>query len=353
MNHTESYRKAIALLEELIRTPSYSGDEDKTAGLIMRWLKHSGIDCRRNGNNLWAVNKYFDSNKPTVLLNSHHDTVRPNDGYTNDPIEAKTAGGKLYGLGSNDAGGSLVSLLALFAQYFDRRDLKYNLIIAATGEEENSGHNGLSSLLEDLPVIDFAVVGEPTGMQLAIAEKGLLVLDGYASGISGHAAHDNTNNAIYNAIEDINWIRNYQFPKTSNILGRMKMSVTQIRAGEQHNVVPSVCHFVVDVRVNDCYTNREVFEIIDANTKSKMAARSFHLNSSSIPACHPIVRAGIKLGRSTYGSPTLSDQAVLSCPSVKLGPGKSARSHSADEFIYLDEVEEAIDIYIRIFNEIL
>ncbi len=353
MNNTELYRKAIRLLEELIRTPSFSGQEDKAAGLIANWLADFQIESRRIENNVWAVNKHFDIKKPSILLNSHIDTVRPNKSYTRDPYEAKTEGGKLYGLGSNDAGGSLVSLLALFAYYFDRDDLKYNLIIAATGEEENSGIHGLKKLLKSLPPIDFAVVGEPTGMQLAIAEKGLLVLDGYASGISGHAAHENTENAIYNAIEDINWIRNYQFPKNSDTLGKVKMSVTQIRAGEQHNVVPSGCNFVVDVRINDRYSNREIFEFIDAHTKSEMVARSFRLNSSSIPADHPIVLAGIKLGISTYGSPTMSDQANLSCPSLKLGPGDSARSHSADEFIYLSEIDEAIKLYIELFNEIL
>ena len=353
MKTTGLYPKALALLKALIATQSFSGEEDKTAELITKWLQGFNIKITRANNNVWAVNKYFDASKPSILLNSHHDTVKPNKGYTNHPFEAFEEDGKLYGLGSNDAGGCLVSLMSLFAHFYEQKDLKYNLVLAATAEEENAGKNGLISLLSILPSIDFAVVGEPTEMQLAIAEKGLLVLDGYAPGISGHAAHENTENAIYNALEDINWIRNYQFPQVSEVLGKVKMSVTQIQAGEQHNVVPASCHFVVDVRVNDAYQNEEVYSIIEANTKSKMVARSFRLNSSSIPKDHPIVQAGIALGRTTYGSPTLSDQACLSCPSLKLGPGLSTRSHSADEFIYLKEIEEGIEIYIELFEKIL
>lgn len=353
METTELYRKAIDLLKKLIQTSSFSGEEDKTAGLITSWLTQLEINCNRSNNNVWAVNKHFDDSKPSVLINSHHDTVKPNKGYMNDPFDAFEKDGKLYGLGSNDAGGSLVSLMALFVHFYDNKELKYNLILAATAEEENSGDNGLRSIISELPVIDFAVVGEPTEMNLAIAEKGLLVLDGYAPGVAGHAAHENTENAIYNSLEDINWLSSYEFPKTSDALGKVKMSVTQIQAGEQHNVVPASCHFVIDIRVNDAYQNEEVFKIVDAHTKSKIVPRSFRLNSSSIPINHPIVQSGISLGRETYGSPTLSDQAILNCPSLKLGPGMSTRSHSADEFIFLKEIEEGIDLYIKIFANIL
>ncbi len=353
MNHPLLYHSAIELLKELIKTPSFSGEEEETAKLIISWLDRFNIEWYRDKNNIWAFNKHFDPNKPTILLNSHHDTVKPNKGYTNNPFDAKEVDGKLFGLGSNDAGGCLVSLMALFAHFYNHNNLKYNLILASTAEEESSSVNGLKSALQFLPSINFAVVGEPTQMNLAIAEKGLLVVDGYASGISGHAAHENTLNAIYNAMDDINWIRSFQFPKVSDILGKVKMSVTQINAGVQHNVVPADCHFVIDIRVNECYTNNEVFEVLNVNTKSTLIPRSLHLNSSHIAVEHPFVQAGIQLGRLTYGSPTSSDQVHLNCPSVKLGPGDSTRSHSANEFIYLKEIEEGIDIYIKLFNKIL
>ncbi|WP_417602266.1 M20 family metallo-hydrolase [Owenweeksia hongkongensis] len=349
----ELQQKAIELLKKLIVTPSFSGEEDETAKHICNWFDDHKIPFNCNDNNVWATNKHFDKNKPTILLNSHHDTVKPNSGYTNDPFEAKVKDGKLYGLGSNDAGGCLVSLIALFTHFHTSENLKYNLLMAATAEEESSGPNGLNSLLKIIPPIEFAVVGEPTQMNLAIAEKGLLVIDAYAPGVSGHAAHTNTDNAIYNAMDDIQWIRHYSFSKVSEVLGPVKMSATQINAGSQHNVVPASCHFVIDVRVNEHYSNQEVFEIINDHTKSELKARSFRLNSSSIPENHPIVQAGIALGRTTYGSPTLSDQASLSCPSLKLGPGDSTRSHQANEFIYLNEIEEGIDIYIKLFETIL
>ncbi len=353
MERTVLYAKAIDLLKALIQTPSFSCEEAKSAELLQEGLKGFAIESKRHKNNVWATNKYFNPAKPSILINSHHDTVRPNKGYINDPFEANIEAGKLYGLGSNDAGASLVSLMALFVHFYPRSDLKYNLVLAFSAEEENSGKNGMRSLLEVLPKFDFAIVGEPTEMHMAIAEKGLLVLDGYAQGISGHAAHENTENPIYKAMEDINWIQEYDFPKVSSSLGKVKMSVTQIEAGEQHNVVPAVCHFVVDIRVNEHYSNQEVYEYIDAHTKSKMIARSFHLNSSSIDVNHPFVLAGIKHGRSLFGSPTMSDQAFLNCPSLKMGPGKSSRSHSADEYVLLREIEEVIDLYIKIMNEII
>ena len=348
-----STKNAIDLLKGLIQIPSFSKEEDQTADLIASWLEDRDINIHRADNNVWAINQYFDVTKPTILLNSHHDTVRPNKAYTRDPFAATIENGTLYGLGSNDAGASLVSLLMVFFLFYNKKNLKYNLIIAATAEEENSGKLGLESILKKLPPIDFAIVGEPTEMNLAIAEKGLLVIDGYATGVSGHAAHENTQNAIYQALEDIEWIRNFQFPKISDVLGKVKMSVTQINAGEQHNVVPAECHFVIDVRINEHYDNKEIFDFLQKQTKSKLVARSFRLNSSGIPIDHPIVCAGVLLGKTTYGSPTLSDQAILTCPSLKMGPGISTRSHQADEFILLSEIEEGIKTYIQLLEKIL
>lgn len=346
-------QEAIELLKKLISKQSFSGEENETALLIMQWFSDHDIKFESKVHNVWAKNKYFDSSKKTILLNSHHDTVKPNKGYTRDPLKPEVIDGKLYGLGSNDAGGCLVSLLATFTYLYHRKNLKYNFVMVASAEEENTGPNSLVSILNLLPEIDFAIVGEPTLMNLAIAEKGLMVLNCEAKGTSSHAAHGSGDNAIYNALEDILWFKNFEFPKISETLGKVKMTVTQINAGHQHNVIPSSCNFVVDVRVTDAYTNQEVYEIIEANIKSDVCPRSLRLNSSSIPKDHPIVKAGIKLGRSTYGSPTISDQAILSCPSLKLGPGESLRSHTADEFIYIYEIEEGIDLYIKILNEIL
>ena len=345
--------EAIELLQKLISTQSFSGEENETALLIMQYFSNHNIKFESDKHNVWAKNKYFDFSKKTILLNSHHDTVKPNKGYTRNPLKAEIIDGKLYGLGSNDAGGCLVSLLATFTYFYNKTDLKYNLVIVASAEEENSGPNGLNSMLSIIPEIDFAIVGEPTLMNLAIAEKGLMVLNCEAKGTAGHAAHGIGDNAIYNAINDINWFQNYEFPKESETLGKVKMTVTQIEAGHQHNVIPASCKYVVDVRVTDVYSNQEVFDIIQSNVASEVCPRSLRLNSSSIPKNHPIVKAGIKLGRQTYGSPTLSDQAVLSCPSLKLGPGQSLRSHTADEFIYINEIVEGIQLYIKILEEII
>jgi len=346
---------AIELLKKLIATPSFSSEEDHTALLIKDWFDVNNIPFKRENNNLWAFNKHFDASKPTLLLNSHHDTVRPNQGYTLDPFEPIVKDGKLFGLGSNDAGGCLVALLATFTYFYAAENLPYNLVMVASAEEESSGQNGLNSVLKHLPELDCAIVGEPTEMQLAIAEKGLLVLDVVVEGTPGHAAHPNDNVSIYNAIEVIEWFRDYRFEKTSEVLGPIKMTVTGIQAGKQHNVVPAECSLVVDVRVNDCYTNAQVLEIIhnQIGAKAKITPRSLHLNSSSIPKDHALVQAGIELGRTTYGSPTLSDQSVLSCQSLKLGPGYSPRSHSADEFIYLHEIEEGVELYIKILSKFL
>ncbi|MDG1246010.1 MAG: M20 family metallo-hydrolase [Polaribacter sp.] len=345
---------AISLLKELIETPSFSTEEAQTAVLIENWFTNHSIPFHRTENNVWATNKYFDERKPTLLLNSHHDTVKPNTAYTKDPFKAVVEEGKLYGLGSNDAGGCLVSLIATFTHFYTQKNLSYNLIIVASAEEENSGKNGLNSMLPIIPHIDVAIVGEPTLMQLAVAEKGLVVFDAEVVGTPSHAAHPNTNNAIYNSIEVLQWFQNFNFKKTSKALGDVKMTVTQIAAGSQHNVVPAQVNLVVDVRVNDAYSNQEIASILQAKSPcTKITPRSLRLNSSAISTDHPLVKAGIAMGRTTYGSPTLSDQAVLSCQSLKLGPGDSTRSHSADEFIYLSEIEEGIQLYVELLNRVL
>lgn len=345
--------EAITLLQQLIAQPSFSSEEAETALLIMDWFSTNNIRFERSDHNIWAKNKYFESDKPTLLLNSHHDTVKPNQAYSRDPFSPDIIDGKLYGLGSNDAGGALVSLLALFTYFYDKKDLAYNLIMVASAEEESSGPNGLNSVLPQLPNIDVAIVGEPTQMQLAVAEKGLLVLDCCAYGKAGHAAHGLGENSIYKAMQAIQWFKSYEFPEISETLGKVRMTVTQIEAGNQHNVIPAECRFVVDVRVTDKYSNQEVLNIIKGHVDVEVHPRSLRLNSSSIPVKHPLVQAGISLGRTMYGSPTLSDQAVLSCPSLKLGPGDSLRSHTADEFIYVDEIREGIQLYIDILSRIL
>ena len=352
-NVNELYQQAVDLLRQLIVIPSFSREEDKTADLLEQYLKSKGIETHRKINNIWAWNKHFDTAKPTILLNSHHDTVKPNTGYTRDPFDAKIEDGKLYGLGSNDAGGCLVSLIHTFLHFYDREDLKYNFCLATTAEEEISGVNGLELIIPDLGKLDFGIVGEPTQMQLAIAEKGLMVIDCVAHGKSGHAAREEGTNAIYKAIEDINWFRTYRFPAESELFGPVKMSVTIINAGSQHNVVPANCNFTVDVRVTDAYRNEEVLEIIRQHVQCDVTPRSIRLKPSKIDKDHPIVQAGLALGRTTYGSPTTSDQSLLDIQSLKVGPGDSARSHTADEFIYVDEIREGIDLYIQMLEEIV
>jgi len=347
------FQLAVTLLQQLISIPSFSKEEDRTADLINEFLQSHGVTTHRKLNNIWAWNKNFDPAKETILLNSHHDTVKPNSGYTRDPYDAKIEDGKLYGLGSNDAGGCLVSLIATFCYFYEREDLTYNVAIATTAEEEISGKEGLEIVAPELPEIAFAIVGEPTEMHLAVAEKGLLVLDCTAKGVSGHAAREEGDNAIYKALKDIQWITEYKFPKVSPTLGPIKMSVTIINAGTQHNVVPDACTFTIDVRVTDQYTLEEVISEIKANIQSEVTPRSIRLRPSSIPMDHPIVLEGLKLGRTAYGSPTTSDQALLDCPSLKMGPGHSARSHSADEFIYLHEIEEGIAQYIKMVEGVV
>jgi acetylornithine deacetylase len=345
---------AIELLKKLIETPSFSSSEDKTASHIEYWFRRHNMSYTRTKNNVWATNKYYDEAKPNLLLNSHHDTVKPNNGYTKDPFKAIVKDDKLYGLGSNDAGGCLVSLIATFTHFYTERNLKYNLVIVASAEEESSGDDGLNSMLEVIPKIDVAIVGEPTLMKLAVAEKGLVVFDAIVKGTPSHAAHPNNDNVIYNTIEVLKWFQDYKFNKTSSVLGDVKMTVTQINAGKQHNAVPADVKLVIDVRVNDKYSNQDIVDELKLKSPcASIVPRSLRLNSSSIPIEHELVQAGITLGRETYGSPTLSDQAVLSCPSLKLGPGDSTRSHSADEFIYLHEIEEGIKIYIELLNKVI
>jgi len=346
-------KEALELLKALINTPSLSREEESTAAIIEDFFQKKQIITHRQKNNVWAYNLYFDSSKPTILLNSHHDTVKPNPSWTLNPFEAMEQDGKLYGLGSNDAGGALTCLIATFCHFYNLPHLKYNFVLAATAEEEISGREGIESILASLPQIDFAIVGEPTQMHLAIAEKGLLVLDCTVHGKSGHAAREEGENAIYKALKDIEWVRTYQFPKVSETLGPVKMTVTIVNAGTQHNVVPDVCKFTIDVRVTEQYSLEEVIEIIKQNLVADVQPRSVRLRSSSIPFQHPIVQAGIGLGRQTYGSPTMSDQALLNCPSLKMGPGHSERSHTADEFIYLYELDEAVDLYVKLLEKVV
>jgi acetylornithine deacetylase len=345
--------ESIELLKRLISIASFSREEDKTADAIEIFFNEHGLHPERSQNNIWSFNKFYDAGKPTILLNSHHDTVKPNPGYTRDPFSPEVEDGKLYGLGSNDAGGCLVSLIAAFRFFYEKQNLNYNLCIAATAEEEISGKNGIESLVPELGPLDFAIVGEPTLMDLAIAERGLVVLDCVAHGKAGHAAREEGENAIYKALKDIEWFQTYKFPKESEVFGPIKMSVTVINAGSQHNVVPAKCEFVVDVRVTDAYRNEELVELIKQHVSCDITPRSTRLKPSSISKEHPFVQAGLAMGKKTYGSPTTSDQALLDITSVKIGPGDSARSHMADEFIYLDEIREGIELYVKMLDKLL
>jgi acetylornithine deacetylase len=354
MNKGNHHIDALGLLKKLIMIPSFSKEEGKTADAIETYLESKGIPTHRLLNNIWATNRHFDAAKPTILLNSHHDTVKPNKAYTLDPFEPIEKDGKLYGLGSNDAGGCLVSLIAAFQHYYDRADLACNLLLAATAEEEISGHNGIELLLPSLGRVEFGIVGEPTKMQLAVAEKGLLVLDCLVLGKAGHAAREEGDNAIYKAIKDIEWFRTYPVPQVSELLGPVKMSVTVIDTDNKaHNVVPSQCHFVVDVRVNELYSFEDLLKVIRANVGCEVTPRSLRMKSSAIPLDHPIVRSGTQLGRTCYGSPTTSDKALMPFPTLKTGPGDSARSHTADEYIFVDEIAEGIKGYIDLLKPII
>jgi acetylornithine deacetylase len=341
---------AIELLIQLIQTQSFSREETGTAAILEQFLTQHGIPAQRRGNNVWTTSRSLDPHKPTILLNSHHDTVKPGVAWTYPPFGAVVEGDKLTGLGSNDAGASAVSLLAVFRYFYDQ-PTAFNLICAITAEEEVSGANGVKSILPELGTIDLGIVGEPTGMNAAIAEKGLLVLDGVALGRTGHAARDEGDNALYKALDDINWLRTYQFPRVSEMLGPVKMTVTQISAGTQHNVVPDECRYVVDVRPTECYTNEEILEIICANVQADITPRSTHLQSSGLALEHPIVRKAVAMGKITYGSPTLSDQALMRFPTLKMGPGDSARSHAPDEYILLSEIRAGIADYIELLTD--
>lgn len=344
----------IELLQRLISTPSFSREEDKTAELINNFLNNQGIATHRKGNNVWAKSQYWSDNLPTILLNSHHDTVKPAKGYTRNPFDPTIEKGILYGLGSNDAGGSLVALIAVFVHFYTKKNLPFNLIIAATAEEEISGKNGIASILDDLGKLDLGIIGEPTQMRMAIAEKGLMVIDGCAKGKSGHAAREEGINALYIAMEDIQWVKNCELDQVSDLLGKTKMSVTQVTAGTQHNVVPDHCNFVIDVRTNEHHSNEMVFNFLQKNTQSELKARSFRLNSSGIALDHPIVKKGLVMNLPYYGSPTLSDQALINgIPTIKIGCGKSERSHTADEFIYINEIEKGIETYINLLEGLI
>ena len=350
MNEESLYLESIELLKKLISTQSFSFHEEKTAKLLENWLNRNLIPFKRHVNNIYCYNKYYDNNKPNILLNSHHDTVEPNNSYTNDPFDPILKQGKLYGLGSNDAGASLVSLLLTFKFFYDRKDLDFNIIFLASAEEEKSGKNGIKSVIPKLPKIDFAIIGEPTKMEIAIAEKGLIVFDLIIEGKSSHAAHPNTNNPIQKISKIIDQINALSFDKVSKTLGKVKVTITQVNAGKQHNVVPSDVKMVVDVRVNDLYSNQDILKIFKDNVDCKILARNLDLNSKSIDSNHQINSIAKKLKINTYGSPTLSDQSKIKCDSVKIGPGDSKRSHTANEFIFLNEIKKAIPRYIKILE---
>ncbi len=348
------YDQALVLLKELISIPSFSKEEAGTAGALARFFALRGIEHSWVGNNIYALNAFYDPSRPTLLLNSHHDTVKPNKSYTLDPFSPIEKDGKLFGLGSNDAGGPLVSLIACFLHFHGQKDLAYNIAFAATAEEEISGPNGIEYALKYLPPINCAIVGEPTKMQMAVAERGLLVLDAVSVGKAGHAARNEGENAITLAMKDIEWFNTYQFPYVSPLLGPVKMSVTSIETDNKaHNVVPAECRFIVDIRVNEHYSFEEVLEVISANVKCSFTPRSLRLKSSMIPLEHPLVLAGLTLGRTTYGSPTTSDKALMPFPALKMGPGDSARSHTADEFIFTEEIREGIELYTRLVEQVI
>ncbi|HSJ66526.1 MAG TPA: M20/M25/M40 family metallo-hydrolase [Anditalea sp.] len=344
------HAETLQLLQQLIETPSLSQNEEGTAKLIASYFQEKEIPFHQKYYNIWAQNEKFDPSLPTLLLNSHHDTVKPNAGYTKNPYRAEISEGKLYGLGSNDAGGCLVSLIAAFSYYY-HQDLPFNLILAATAEEEISGKSGVAAILHDLPEIELAIVGEPTLLQLAVAEKGLMVIDAQVKGVSGHAAREEGENAIYKALDDLLVLRDFRFRKESKFLGKSKASVTVINSGLQHNVVPALCTYCIDVRVTDAYTLEEALEELQESLKAELNPRSMRLNSSTVPDNHKILQVSKNMNLVQYGSPTLSDQALIPYPSVKIGPGDSARSHTSDEYIYVDEVYQGIDFYINLIQQ--
>ena len=349
MNKNDYLDRAVGLLRRLIATPSVSRDEAAAASIVEDELRGYGFEPRREGNNVWAVSPHYDGGKPTLLLNAHVDTVKLVASWTRDPFSPDISEGRLYGLGSNDCGGGLVALMQAFS-HLSRSEQPYNLVYLASAEEEVSGQNGISRALPMLPEIDMAVVGEPTGMQPAVAEKGLMVVDAVARGRSGHAARGEGVNAIYIALDDIAWLRSYKFDKVSPLLGPTLMTVTIVNAGTQHNVVPDECRFTIDIRTNEFYRNEDVFNFLKTKMKSEIKARSFRLSSSGVPMDNPVVRRCTEMGMTPFGSPTLSDQALMPFPSLKLGPGESSRSHSADEYIRISEIDDAIKTYIRLLD---
>lgn len=351
-NLKELFEQAVNLLKGMIEIPSFSKEETQVSHHLHRFFMQHGLKVERIGHNLVAKNKHFDPNKLNLLLNSHFDTVKPNKSWTKDPYNPEVSKGKLFGLGSNDAGGPLVSLIAAFLHFYERKDLKYNLILAATAEEEISGKGGIEAVLPSLEDIKLGIVGEPTQMKMAIAEKGLMVLDCTAKGVAGHAARNEGENAIYKAVDDIGWFREFRFPKESEVLGPVKMNVTVINAGTLHNVVPDECKFIVDVRTTDAYTNEETLKIIEKYVKSDVHARSIRLQASGLAKDHFILDIAEELNIDTFGSPTLSDQALMPFDTIKIGPGDSARSHTADEYIELEEIEEGIKGYVELIERI-
>lgn len=348
----ELYNETLALLKRLIATRSFSKEEHDAANLFSDFLETKGLKVNRHQNNIWVVHPDYQAGRFTLLLDSHLDTVKPSQNWTFDPFSATEHVGKLYGLGSNDAGAPLVALMSTFLHFSQQKTLPFNLIFAATAEEEISGYQGIESIIDKLGPVDLAIIGEPTKMELAIAEKGLMVLDCFSKGKAGHAARNEGENAIYKALADIDWFRNYVFEKKSEVLGQVKMSVTQINAGSQHNVVPDICNFVVDVRTNEYYKNSEALEIISQNVDCEIKPRSLRLNSSYIPFDHPLISVAREMNIPCYGSPTTSDQAVIPYTSVKIGPGDSARSHTADEYIELSELRNGIEIYIQMLEKL-
>ena len=356
MNTNDYTKEAVGLLKQLIATPSVSRDEQAAADVLCAAMDGYGMKWQREGNNVWTVSPDFSNERPTLLLNAHIDTVKPVSTWTRDPFTPVLEGDRLYGLGANDCGGGLVSLLQVFRiltaspSTLHLPPSTFNLIYLASAEEEVSGKDGIERVLPLLPKIDVAIVGEPTGMQPATAEKGLMVIDGYSHGVSGHAARNEGVNAIYEALDDLLWLRDYHFERESPLLGPTKMQVTVVESGTQHNVVPDKLHFVIDVRTNELYRNEDVFGFLQQHVKSELKARSFRLHSSSISDDHWLVRRCRELGMQPFGSPTLSDQALMSFPSLKLGPGQSSRSHSADEFICLSEISQAIDTYVQLLE---
>ncbi len=343
----------VSLLKELIKAPSFSGSEEKTADLLEEYFQKNSIPVERYHHNILVRNRNFDPSLETILLNSHHDTVKPVNSWKRDPFDAGIENGRLYGLGSNDAGASVVSLIAAFLEFYENKSLKKNIILVLSAEEEISGVNGVSLVLKELPSVQFGIVGEPTAMKMAIAEKGLMVIDCISSGKAGHAARDEGENAIYKAIPDIEWFGNYQFPKISPVLGPVKMSVTMISAGIQHNQVPDRCNFTVDLRSTDAYTHEEILEIIKSHVTCDLKPRSLLLRPSGIPDNHFILHIAGKLGIVTFGSDALSDQALMSFPTVKIGPGDPLRSHKADEYISLDELKYGMKVYIELLTQLL